>query len=107
MTTENGSDSDMRRRGFLKAGLISFGAAGLASLTNIAPNARSAEPVSPPDGLDPQDAVDPTPPSGFKKGAQVDARFPISYRRSVPAACRVMTAHFDAIATRSYSALAK
>src|SRR3954470_23902156 len=96
----------LERRSLLKGGLITFGTAGLSSLGLVAPTV-AAELTPPSDAVDPVDTMDPPAPVGIKKGAQIDARFPISYRRSVPAACRVMAAHFDAIATRNYKALAR
>jgi len=96
------------RRSLLKGGLITFGSAGLASLGLVAPTPAIAAELPPlSDAIDPIDTMDPPAPAGLKKGAQIDARFPVSYRRSVPAACRVMAAHFDAIATRDYKALAR
>src|SRR4051812_16997866 len=107
------ADPEIRRRGFLTAGLVTFGAAGLAS---IGGGAAAQSPITgvaagtvplPSDAVDPADAVNPPKPPGLKKFASVDGRYPVSYRRSIPAACRVMTAHFDAIATRSYPALTR
>ena len=104
--SNDGSKLDLKRRGFLSGGLITFGAAGLASLGLPTPSKAAELPVLS-DAIDPVDTMDPPAPPNMKKGAQLDARFPVSYRRSVPQACRVMAAHFDAIATRDYKALAR
>jgi|SRR6185312_9856532 len=98
--------NSLERRRFLRGGLITFGAAGLAGLSDVS-RASAADLPKVSDATDPADTVDPPAPANMKKGAQLDARFPVSYRRSVPEACRVMSEHFDAIATRDYRALAR
>jgi hypothetical protein len=96
------TDPRLGRRDFVSAGLITFGAAGLAGLGSAA-----AQSVVVPDDIDTLDAIDPITPKGLKKNATVDPRYPVAFQRSVPAACRVMTAHFLAINQRDYAALAK
>jgi hypothetical protein len=113
----NTRDWDVKRRDFLATGVFALGA-GLPIVgaaqgpdggqrRRAAPQAPLNVVVPPDDQIDPADAVDPVAPKGLKPNATVDARYPVSYQRSVPAACRVMTAHFHAIAQRDYQLLAK
>lgn len=100
----------LNRRWLLQSGVLACGAAALPSAAGAqsASTGCATEGWEAPIGeVNPLDDVNPPRPENLKKPGQVDARFPISYRRSVPAACRVMAAHFDAVATRDYKKLAK
>lgn len=100
---------NLNRRWLLQSSVLTLGAAALPTVASAqsATAACSSEGWEAPIGeINPVDDVNPPRPANLKKPGQVDARFPISYRRSVPAACRVMAAHFDAIATRNYNKLA-
>ena len=46
-------------------------------------------------------------PEGLKPGSQLDARFPISYQKSVPEAMRVIVEYFTALSRRDMDGLAK
>ena len=46
-------------------------------------------------------------PQGLKPGSQLDARFPVSYQKSVPEAMRVMAEYFTALSRRDMDGLAK
>ena len=108
-------DSDLKRRDFLATGVFTLGAGLPQVLAAQAGSTQRRPPQTAPvnvvvpddDQIDPLDAIDPVAPKGLKSNATVDARYPVSYQRSVPAACRVMTAHFHAIAQRDYKLLAK
>jgi len=103
----------MKRREFLTGSVMTLSAATLPQilLAQRGRGAGAAPPrpvfVPPDDQLDPLDAIDPVAPKGLKPNASPDARFPVSYQRSVPAGFRVMTAHFHAIGQRDYKLLAK
>lgn len=100
---------NLNRRWLLQSSMLVCGAAALPApaLAQSASAGSAPEGWEPPVGeINPLDQVNPPRPANLKKPGQVDARFPISYRRSVPAACRVVAAHFDAIATRDYKKLA-
>lgn len=56
--------------------------------------------------LDGQDLAQASPPDGWRDGAMLDGRFPISFESSIPAAMQVLMAHFTALARRDLAALA-
>lgn len=55
----------------------------------------------------PDDASDPPEPDGIHPLGQLDARFPVTYRRSIPAAMAVLTEYFEALADRDLDAMAE
>jgi hypothetical protein len=46
-------------------------------------------------------------PEGLQSGAQLDARFPISYKTSVPEAMRVIIEYFTALSQRDMTGVAR
>lgn len=102
------NDTNPKRREFLATGVFTLGA-GLPFLSPQGPWGSAPQNVVVPDDdqIDPLDAMDPVAPKGLKSNATVDARYPVAFQRSVPAACRVMTAHFHAISQRDYKLLAR
>jgi hypothetical protein len=52
-------------------------------------------------------AVDPARPAGLRPLAQLDARFPVAFEASVPAAMRVLTEYFAALARRDLDGMAR
>lgn len=53
------------------------------------------------------DATDPREPEGIHPLGQLDARFPVTYRESVPRATSVLTEYFAALARRDVDAMAE
>jgi hypothetical protein len=51
-------------------------------------------------------ASNPAAPAGLRPGAQLDARFPVAFAETVPAAMRVLTAFFTALGRRDLDGLA-
>lgn len=51
-------------------------------------------------------AVDPARPAGLRPQAQLDARFPVAFESSVPAAMQLLTAYFAALSRRDLAGMA-
>jgi hypothetical protein len=62
--------------------------------------------MSEPTGAETNGALEPALPDGLRPGAQLDARFPVSFEATVPAAMRLLTAYFAALSQRDLAGMA-
>jgi hypothetical protein len=89
-----GTETRTDRRDFIKASAGLLGAAGIAAA--LAPEASGA----------PQTDDDLQVPKGLGPMGLVDARFPMTYEKSVPAAVNVLTQYFAALGQRDLKGMA-
>jgi hypothetical protein len=89
-----GTETKADRRDFIKASAGLLGAAGIAAA--LAPGAGGA----------PQTDNDLQLPKGLGHMGLVDARFPMTYEKSVPAAVKVLTQYFAALGQRDLKRMA-
>jgi hypothetical protein len=89
-------DYDKDRRDFLK------GAAGLAGAVTMVSTMGPSTPAAQRPGDENLE-----PPPGLNPNAMLDARFPISYQKSIPEGMKVLTQHFAALCRRDVHAMAQ
>lgn len=93
------SIAESGRRSFMKSAATA-GLLGAAALTPALVEAGSAPQPSAPQ--DPQ-----MPASGLLPQSQLDARFPVTYEKTIPEAMRVLTDYFVALSRRDLPAMAR
>ena len=98
MTLHTGKDgANMPRREFMKAGAAAAGLLGATSLTPALGQTTSAVQQSA--------AEDLPSPAGLHKGAELDCRFPVSFKDSVPVSLDLMSQYFTALSERNLAGM--